>query len=154
MMLDRRDVLTWTLGWLTAQGLSYAPSPAASARPVQGLPVSRIFQLDREARARFRYQQPSQYPVRDFSADAAAGRPWSGNCANLAVTSVALMKRAGAPAGTLYLALVLDFEHHGQHAVGVVQDETGERWVVGDTFASAYPFQAMRHRMMRLFRYA
>jgi hypothetical protein len=147
MMPDRRDVLTWTLGWLTAQGLPVAspsagrpagaPPPALGNPSARGLPVARIFQLDREARAQFRYQQPAQYPVRDFSADVAAGRPWSGNCTNLAVTAVALMKRGGAPQGSLYLALVLDFEHHGQHAVGVVQDETGGRWVPSRPCATA-----------------
>lgn len=148
MTPDRRDILGWAAG-LLSQSI-----PAAPPRGPRPLSAARIYAVDRQARAQFHYRQPSLYPVRDYSIEAAARRPWEGNCTNLAVTAVALAKGAGAPPGTTYLALVLDFVRHGQHAVGVVQDDQGRRWVVGDTFAQAYPLPSMRHKLVRLYRYA
>jgi hypothetical protein len=49
--------------------------------------------------------------------------------------------------------LVLDAQHGGLHAVGLADDDLGRRWIVGDTFAPAYPYAAMRHKLVRQYRY-
>jgi hypothetical protein len=142
-MMDRRDLLAWALG-------------LAAVRPnsPHGLPASRLVAIDRQVRAQFHYQQPTPHQSWDDAAAVIANQPWRGNCVTLAMTTLAMIKRAGSPSGTLYALLVLDAQYGGQHAVGLASDDLGRQWVVGDTFAQAYPYSAMRHRLLKEYRYS
>jgi hypothetical protein len=157
MIPDRRDLLTWALALLPAPASPVSPSalpplPTPPRRPGP-LPAARIRALDQQARAGFQYQHPTPNPSRDCSDQVLARRPWRGNCMTLAITSLGLARRAGAPPGTLYFLLVQDWLHHGEHAVGMATDDQGRRWVIGDTFGRAYPYPDMRHKVIRLYRY-
>jgi hypothetical protein len=141
-MMDRRDLLAWALGLV-------------AVRPdgPHGLPASRIVAIDHQVRVGFHYQQPVAQPIKDYAAAVIANQPWRGNCVNLAMTTLAMIKRAGSPPGTLSALLVLDAQYGGQHAVGLASDDLGRKWVVGDTFGQAYPYSAMRHRLLKAYRY-
>jgi hypothetical protein len=142
-MMDRRDLLAWALG-------------LAAVRPnsPHGIAASKIVAIDHQVRARFHYQQPVEHQAWDDAAAVIAGQPWRGNCVTLTMTALAMIKRAGSPPGTLSCLLVLDAKFGGQHAVGVAIDDLGRQWVVGDTFAQAYPRSTMRHRVLKEYRYS
>jgi hypothetical protein len=146
-LIDRRDLLAWMMSLVGDRW------DAAPGEP-RGLPATRLLQLDRDARAQFRYQHPVVHQSWEYYAAVEAHRPWTGNCVTLAMTTLALLQRAGSPPGTLFVLLVLDAQHHGQHAVGLARDDYGRYWVVGDTFSQAYPFALMRHRLIREYRFS
>jgi hypothetical protein len=140
--MDRRDLLAWAIGLV-----SIHPNGP------HGLPAQRIVAIDREVRARFEYEQPVAHPAWDFSPAVEAHQPWRGNCVNLAWTTLSMLERSGSPRDTLYVLLVLDAQHAGLHAVGLADDDLGRQWIVGDTFSPAYPYAAMRHKLVRQYRY-
>jgi hypothetical protein len=146
-VIDRRDLLAWVMSLL---GDRWGAAPGEP----RGLPAQRIVMLDRAARAQFHYQQPVPNQAAEHYAAVEAHRPWTGNCVTLAMTTLSLLQRAGSPPGTLFVLLVLDAQHHGQHAVGLARDDYGRRWVVGDTFGQAYPYAFMRHKLEREYRFS
>jgi hypothetical protein len=78
--------------------------------------------------------------------EAVAGKPWTGDCANLASTVLDLCGRAGMPLSVRYFLVVIAQGTQEGHAVGCVSDDTGKLLIVGDTFADApYPAAEMKH---------
>lgn len=81
--------------------------------------------------------------------EALAGKPWPGDCANLATTVLDLCGRAGVPLFDRFFLVVEADPGDGKlvgHAVGAIEDEDGLMWIVGDTFSEApYMAQRMRH---------
>lgn len=145
-MIGRRELLAWLMSALGDRW------DAAPGEP-RGLPAPRIIALDRAARAQFHYQQPVAHQDWEHYGAVEAHQPWTGNCVTLAMTTLSLLQRAGSPPGTLFVLLVLDAQHHGQHAVGLARDDYGRSWVVGDTFSQAYPYVLMRHTLEREYRF-
>lgn len=142
-MIGRRDLLAWAIGLLSVR----MDGP-------HGLAAARIVEIDQQVRTRFHYRQPATHPLWAFEDQVIADQPWEGNCVNLAMTTLGLIRRAGSPPGTLQALLVRDAQYGGQHAVGVATDDLGRKWVVGDTFRPAYPLSVMRHKLIHEFPYA
>lgn len=86
---------------------------------------------------------------RSFADDARAGKPWRGDCADLASTVLDLLARAGTPTSNLY-RLEVDSSAcgHVDHMIGATWDDAGLAWIVGDTFRPAYPAEQCPHRVI------
>jgi hypothetical protein len=107
-----------------------------------------ICRLDAQARAGFTYLAD---PVgddrwRSHADEALAGRPWSGDCDDLASTALDLLFRAGASLSNLYRLEVDAGSGRIDHMIACTWDDAGLAWIVGDTFKAAYPAGQCPHR--------
>ena len=105
-------------------------------------------EADRLARQNFTYlADPVALDLWRSHADAALdGRPWSGDCDDLASTVLDILGRAGTPLADRYRLFV---STRGlktpDHMIAAVRDR-GRIWIVGDTFRPCYSIGEMAHR--------
>lgn len=111
--------------------------------------AERIRRLDLQCRARFTYlaDPPAADTWRSHLDDVRAGRPWQGDCDDLASTVLDALAEAGVPLSNLYR---LEVGAAGgavmNHLIGCTWDDAGVCWIIGDTFGESYPATACRHR--------
>jgi hypothetical protein len=106
-----------------------------------------IRRLDAEARQRFTYRPDAVDNWRSHGDEVLRGEDWQGDCDDLASTVLDLLGRNGMALGDRYRLLVSTLgESQVDHMVACAVDADGHFWIVGDTFAPAYPAALMKHR--------
>lgn len=106
---------------------------------------------DLSARAKFTYlpDPPGRDTWRSHADDVLAGRPWQGDCDDLASTVLDLMFREGELLANLYrLRVSSQGTETVDHMIACTWDYRGTAWIVGDTFGEAYPAKVCRHRAL------
>lgn len=105
------------------------------------LSADAIASADAAARAHFAYKPDvaGTNPWLDLSAEAEAGQAWSGQCADLTMTTLGVLHDHGQPIEALWRCAVDSSScGHADHMIGATRDAAGQWWIVGDTFHAAY----------------
>lgn len=115
--------------------------------------ADQIMALDAQARQGWTYLAD---PVNDdnwrsHADDVLAGRPWQGDCDDLASTVLDLAGRQGVPLASRYR---LEVVSPGgvppcDHMIAAMVDDAGQFYTVGDTFGVAAPASACPHTAYR-----
>lgn len=97
-------------------------------------------------RARWTYKIVNVQQWRSYGDDILAGKPWEGDCTDLASSVLDLAGRRGAPLDKRYRLLVsVAGTDVPDHMVGIAVDDTESWWVVGDSFEGVTgPYPAVR----------
>jgi predicted transglutaminase-like cysteine proteinase len=93
-----------------------------------------ILSTNLTARDRFIYTSDVKDNWRVSSARVLLDQRWTGDCDDLASTTLDMLIRAGQPLNKAWLVLV-DVDHKNllDHLVAMVEDDSGQHWIVGDT---------------------
>lgn len=108
-----------------------------------------IIQADATARRGFSYQEdPAKWDNwRSHADEALSGRPWQGDCDDLASTFLDILCRRGAALDQLYRLIVSSTRSATpDHMIAGVRADDGVFWIGGDTFGPAYRAATMQHR--------
>ena len=131
-------------------GAALAAALFLCASVASAIPAARIQQIDAQVEQRFRYVLPPDGlpdPENVSSLRAVrAGRAWTGDCDDLAITTLDALAQSGVPRDrmkALFVAVVADGRVLGFHLIGVVTDDEGRGWVVGDTITTPFPAAAL-----------
>lgn len=102
--------------------------------------------IERLCRARWSYKINDVHKWRSYGDDILAGKSWQGDCTDLASSVLDLAGRRGAPLDKRYRLLVsVAGTDVPDHMVGVMVDDAGSWWIVGDTFEGTIgPYPATR----------
>ena len=78
------------------------------------------------------------------------GHTWFGDCDDLTSTTLDMLIRAGQPRHKIWMVLVnTTTKGMFDHLVGMVQDDVGKFWIVGDTSSqNAYPVDRIKYRVV------
>lgn len=121
---------------------------------------SKIREIDNYVRAKYtyKYDRPEKDEWRSRHTEVLAGKPWQGDCDDLASTTAYMLTKYGLPLSSAWLCLV-DSSGDGKidHAIAMCKDDEGKTWVIGDTFGQnlggAYPLKQMKHALKKWCRY-
>jgi hypothetical protein len=115
--------------------------------------ADQIKATDAAARARFTYRGDGLFDQwRSHADDVLAGRAWAGDCDDMASTVLDLLGREGLALDRRFRMWVASRGTMIDHMVACAVDDQGRFWIVGDTFAPAYPAGDMRHSPMQSWR--
>ena len=104
---------------------------------------------DATARRRFTYKAETVDQWRSFASTAMAGKPWSGDCDDLASTTCHIAIIKGAKKADLWFATVSSTRSGKvDHLIALGRDEQGVFWVIGDTFGPTYRLSSMEHELI------
>ena len=131
-------------------GAAVAAALFLCASIASAIPAARIQEIDALVEARFSYALPPEHlpdPENISSLRAVrAGRAWTGDCDDLAITTLDALRQSGVGKDrmkALFVAVVEDGRVLGFHLIGVVADDEGREWVVGDTMTTPFPAAAL-----------
>jgi predicted transglutaminase-like cysteine proteinase len=115
------------------------------------LPIKEIREIGTSAYSHFIYAREKEDLWFDRSYEADLGIKWYGDCDDITTTTLSRLHAAGQPLDKMWMLLVdIDRKELIDHIVGVVQDDLGQFWVVGDTSKRrhTYPLHSMKYRPM------
>lgn len=106
--------------------------------------------VERNAREHWTYSHDAEDSWRVFSRRVYDGAAWTGDCDDLALTTLDLLGRMGQPLNKMWLMLVkVDRSTmRADHIIGVAEDKNGMLWIVGDTGPFARPLDTMTYRAL------
>lgn len=111
-----------------------------------------IKRLDRLARKNFTYVKDpdGRDEWTSHAEDVLAGRPWKGDCDDLASTVMDLIYQAkvALPHAMRRLMVSTTGGDIVDHMVGMIQDRDGKTWIIGDTFGPCYRWHECKHKVL------
>lgn len=117
----------------------------------QPLTEETIKTADMRVRANFTYTPDVVDNWRAHSHAVLNSRPWEGDCDDLSTTALDMLGRQGQPLDRMWLVLVAAQTGNRlggrlDHLIGVVEDDAGKFWVVGDTSHTTVELKEMTYR--------
>lgn len=105
--------------------------------------VDEFASWDAKTRDNFSYQpDPSDRDTwRSHYDDVMKGRPWCGDCDDLAETVMDILCRRGLPLENAYRLVLQASDGSGGHMAGAVVDIFKTIWIIGDTYVNR-PYRA------------
>ena len=109
-----------------------------------------IAEIDNRVRLKFTYVRDEYDMWTSYADEILRGENIKGDCDDLASTVLDIMAREGADPAKMYRAQVSTTKTGPvDHMVGMITDDLGRLWIVGDTFKSAYRANRMSHRLVK-----
>jgi len=114
----------------------------------------KIMNTSLNIKSKFHYVSDTIDNWRVHSGTVLLDRDWYGDCDDLTSTSLDILVRNGQPLDKIWFLLV-DVQHTStfDHLIGMVKDDRGHFWIVGDTSSqNSYPVDQLKYRVVAVAR--